>query len=373
MVDPATGNLTTTELPFYQIGAEQGFLPKVVKIQTGSATELPGDGTIPATLPALNPEQALLMTLAERADVLVDFRQIPNGTRVRLINTGPDEHFVGFPLTPANISNPDTTGQVLEFVIDDTITGASPTDPTGATPATDPWGLVLSFEGGLGPRVGARNVALKEEASSRVCIIHDMNPGNPPTFISYLPAGLTEDQVMSECAKLGARPLEMKAVKLGTVDLSNPALPKGVPLLWNDPRGMTETVTLQSGAQIPVTVTENPTVGAIEEWDLYNFTSDAHPIHLHLVRFQVMERSPIPGMSSAPLTESVQPWEKGFKDTVIAYPGMITKVKAKFDIAGLYVWHCHIVEHEDNEMMRPFYVSNVQIYFPLILALNARP
>ncbi len=43
--------------------------------------------------------------------------------------------------------------------------------------------------------------------------------------------------------------------------------------------------------------------------------------------------------------------------TVIAYPGEITSVKDKFDIAGLYVWHCHIVEHEDNEMMRPFVVS----------------
>jgi FtsP/CotA-like multicopper oxidase with cupredoxin domain len=53
----------------------------------------------------------------------------------------------------------------------------------------------------------------------------------------------------------------------------------------------------------------------------------------------------------------VEDWETGFKDTVIAYPDQITTVKAKFDIAGLYVWHCHIVEHEDNEMMRPYVVS----------------
>ncbi|UCD29751.1 MAG: multicopper oxidase domain-containing protein, partial [Planctomycetota bacterium] len=52
-----------------------------------------------------------------------------------------------------------------------------------------------------------------------------------------------------------------------------------------------------------------------------------------------------------------QPWETGFKDTVIAYPGEITTVKSLFDIAGLYVWHCHIVEHEDNEMMRPYVVT----------------
>ena len=53
-----------------------------------------------------------------------------------------------------------------------------------------------------------------------------------------------------------------------------------------------------------------------------------------------------------------EPWESGWKDTVISYPGEITRVKAKFDVPGLYVWHCHIVEHEDNEMMRPYFVGD---------------
>jgi Multicopper oxidase len=48
-----------------------------------------------------------------------------------------------------------------------------------------------------------------------------------------------------------------------------------------------------------------------------------------------------------------EPWETGFKDMVIAYPGEIARIKAKFDMAGRFVWHCHIVEHEGNEMMRP--------------------
>jgi len=55
-----------------------------------------------------------------------------------------------------------------------------------------------------------------------------------------------------------------------------------------------------------------------------------------------------------------EPGETGFKDTVIAYPGQVTRVKAKFDNAGQYVWHCHIVEHEDNEMMRPYRIGPVQ-------------
>jgi len=52
-----------------------------------------------------------------------------------------------------------------------------------------------------------------------------------------------------------------------------------------------------------------------------------------------------------------EPWERGYKDTVIAYPGEVTRVKALFDRPGLFVWHCHIVEHEDNEMMRPYVIG----------------
>jgi len=77
------------------------------------------------------------------------------------------------------------------------------------------------------------------------------------------------------------------------------------------------------------------------------------------VRFEVLSRKVIgnPGATSAAGQNTPLPWEAGFKDTVIAYPGEITKIRAKYDIAGLYVWHCHIVEHEDNEMMRPYFVG----------------
>jgi FtsP/CotA-like multicopper oxidase with cupredoxin domain len=53
---------------------------------------------------------------------------------------------------------------------------------------------------------------------------------------------------------------------------------------------------------------------------------------------------------------AASPWESGFKDTVLANPNEVTRFIATFDVAGLYVWHCHILEHEDNEMMRPFQV-----------------
>jgi spore coat protein A, manganese oxidase len=100
-------------------------------------------------------------------------------------------------------------------------------------------------------------------------------------------------------------------------------------------------------------ITENPAVGSIEQWELYNFTEDAHPIHIHEVQFQVVNRQSIGGGAA----RDPEPSEIGYKDTVIAYPGEITRLKARFDLAGLYVWHCHIVEHEDNEMMRPYFIG----------------
>jgi len=69
-----------------------------------------------------------------------------------------------------------------------------------------------------------------------------------------------------------------------------------------------------------------------------------------------MGRTLLDGVTPSP-NGNLQPWESGYKDTVLTYPGEITTVRSRFDIEGLYVWHCHIVEHEDNEMMRPYVVS----------------
>jgi FtsP/CotA-like multicopper oxidase with cupredoxin domain len=100
-------------------------------------------------------------------------------------------------------------------------------------------------------------------------------------------------------------------------------------------------------------ITENPALDSIEVWEMFNFTADAHPIHIHEVQFQVIDRQPI-GRGRARPPES---WETGYKDTVIAYPGEITRIRVKFYVPGRFVWHCHIVEHEDNEMMRPYFIG----------------
>ena len=110
-------------------------------------------------------------------------------------------------------------------------------------------------------------------------------------------------------------------------------------------------------------ITEEPVLDTVEIWNLVNLTDDAHPIHLHLVRFQILDRRRFDvslyqmrrtlrytGRAIAP-----EPGEAGWKDTVRADPGMVTRIIVRFSgYPGRYVWHCHILEHEDNEMMRPY-------------------
>ena len=126
-----------------------------------------------------------------------------------------------------------------------------------------------------------------------------------------------------------------------------------------------------------------PTVGTVEDWVYINLTGDTHPMHTHLVTFQVVGRTPFDAdayqaavrrperrprrdrpdaVRDRPDASPPDPTERGFKDTVKANPGYFTTIRAKFDLpTGVtapqtYVHHCHIVEHEDNDMMRPFTV-----------------
>jgi FtsP/CotA-like multicopper oxidase with cupredoxin domain len=116
-------------------------------------------------------------------------------------------------------------------------------------------------------------------------------------------------------------------------------------------------------------VTENPAPGTVETWEIYNTTADAHPIHVHETVFQVIDRQPLRRISEDELFMPLrlkgrrrrpEPGESGFKDTVTSYPGEVTRIRVKFGSGGQYVWHCHIVEHEDNEMMRPFRIGPEQ-------------
>ncbi|HKJ27512.1 MAG TPA: multicopper oxidase domain-containing protein, partial [Anaerolineales bacterium] len=158
--------------------------------------------------------------------------------------------------------------------------------------------------------------------------------------------------------------------------------------------------------------TENPALDTIEEWEVWNMTGDAHPVHLHLVHFEILGRQEINFDSETDedgfIPDGVTPADDGAyrvpqptvqhnsvagdettygmgfkivfptnpadaygafvpqpanyvenapKDMVTALPGQITRIKAKFDKPGRYVWHCHILSHEDHEMMRVLHVG----------------
>ncbi len=124
-------------------------------------------------------------------------------------------------------------------------------------------------------------------------------------------------------------------------------------------------------------VVTKPVQGATEIWRLINPTGDTHPIHLHLVQFEVLDRQPLDvdayvrgeGLNFTGPPVPREENEAGRKDTVRTNPGEVTRIKAKFDLpaygrielpsgvtASQYVMHCHILEHEDNQMMRPYEV-----------------
>lgn len=111
-------------------------------------------------------------------------------------------------------------------------------------------------------------------------------------------------------------------------------------------------------------ITETVKLGTIEKWRFINATEDAHPMHLHLVQFQILHRQ---GFDSAEFTKGIvkpvgalrspSPGESGWKDTAIVEPNDMLTILVKFEgHTGRFVFHCHMLEHEDNDMMRPYLV-----------------
>lgn len=346
------------ELEFFQIGAEQSLKPTVTAVSTGFATPLVGkskykNGRVKRRVPQSTPDQALLMGLAERADVIVDFRGLPDGTIITMTNTAPDAPFGGFPDVPADA---DTTGQVMRFVVNHALLGLSPTDelrhprrhhilnPTTAASDINTLTVDPAALGNFDVNVTAaapRELALIEEESHLICVEFDL-VGN----LIQIPGA----PVNGACATPDAFPMAPMAAVLGTV---NPTDGSMAVTLWSDP--------------ITTNINANKDGNTAEQWNLWNVTADAHPIHVHLVKFKVLGRTMLDGTPSGTVTASAngtEAWEDGWKDTVISYPDEITSLEADFDINGLYVWHCHIVEHEDNEMMVPMCVGEAGVDCP---------
>jgi spore coat protein A len=207
---------------------------------------------------------------------------------------------------------------------------------------------------------------------------------NPPPPVSTPAPSLT--QVMEiRVADTAPMPAKIPTVLAGGTKASLPAPSpsKRRFITLNEVAANTANwvLTLNAARFIDGGPTETPTVGTIEDWYYINLTPDTHPMHTHLVTFQVIGRVPfdvaaysaaagagalgVPGgvdptpFATGPMIPADSS-EQGFKDTVKANPGYFTIIRARFDLpSGVaapqrYVHHCHIVEHEDNDMMRPY-------------------
>jgi FtsP/CotA-like multicopper oxidase with cupredoxin domain len=308
----------------------------------------------------------LLMETGSRYDIIFDFKTVTSGSRVIMKNIGGDEPFGG------DIPGPQVFGETDRIMAFD-VTQPVDTAVLDVSPAV---GALAAF----GPNVPAaparvRKVALfegKDEFGRLQPLLGTAEPAtdylgnaiNWPGTEVYSSVGLT-----------------------GQMEGS---------IAWHSP------------------TTENPALGSTEEWEIWNATGDAHPVHLHLVHFEVLGRQEIvwdsatneddrvldPDGITAPAPNDdgtylvTQPtvqhnsvagdtatYGNGFKimnktygaavdltavdgyvenapkDMVTALPGQITRIKATFDKPGRYVWHCHILSHEDHEMMRVMYVG----------------
>jgi spore coat protein A, manganese oxidase len=348
----------------------------------------------------------LVIMPGERYEVIIDFAGLAAGTKLIMRNTAKSPYPAG--VAPQGA----TTGQVMQFTV-----GACTSGTCGATD--------LSYNPAVTPAI-------------RTTLINRL-----PTM-GYTPA-LTRQLTLNEV-------MNPPKTVLDPVTGVNTAYPGGpLEILVNntgyggfDRLGFIPITTPIPGSSTPdVTYyTEIPTEGTTEMWEIVNLTADAHPMHLHLVQFQIINRqnystnkyvkaynAAFPGSAALPygklnnviypagvympgygpplnpisstgkqggnpdVTPFLQgpaspplPQEAGWKDTVIAYPGQVTRLAVRWaptDAAvttypntlgfafspssianGVptfphgWVWHCHIVDHEDNEMMRPFTVND---------------
>ena len=315
---------------FVQIGTEGGFLPAPVALN-GPPQQI---GFDPVTGNANR--YTLLLAPAERADVIIDFSGVLVGSKLILYNDAPapfpggdedNDYSIGEDATEGYGPN---TRTLLQFRVTPLI---GPADP----PSLD---LLESI---------AVNGAATTLLSAGI-------PGdlNPKKAVKIRDLTLNED--FDDYGRLVQR--------LGTgtqVGMNNQGLPT-----W--------------GRSYNDTPTETPKAGTVEIWRIFNLTMDTHPVHFHLVNVQVMARQPFDPVrfmskkGAIKFTGPARPPEAnelGYKETVRANPMECLTVIARFDLPSVpfavppsprtggyeYVWHCHILEHEEHDMMRPMVVQ----------------
>lgn len=332
----ATGAVTAPPAGFdlWQIGTEQGLLNAPVR-------PMANDPTVPAppAVPPFPQTNAIVLTPGERVDMLIDFKKVTPGSTVLLQNIGPDRPYNGD--YPPTSQGPLANRQAASAAV---------------------------------PEIMVFNVAIP------------LNPVVPDTL---------DPSLIGTASQRGLRPVPIVPLT-DTVGVT----PKKLYLAERSGAYGRPQMTI-NGIDYMQAISELTKLNDTETWEFYNLTPDAHPMHLHQVAFQVIDRQglidsltglpylPPKGRPAAntpvnPATVGLDPAGPTLpaanelnarKDTVNMPPGTVTRVRARFDIPGLYVYHCHILTHEENVMMRPFVVTTpaVQVNLTSSVAGNSQP
>ena len=347
---PGEAKVGTPGPILYQVGTEGGFLPAVAIHNNTTPCPLdPSDPTGNTALP--DGPFNLLLAPAERADLVVDFNGVAAGSTFILYNDAPA------PFPQGDSRNNYFTGDG-----DQTAIGGAPNTPAGYGPNTRTL-FKITVTAGTGDSVPTTtwlseiNVQLKTNfltGNQPGLLFNNGDPSEPAfPFNGLANRTLTLNEDFDTYGRL--------IQTMGTFtseSLNNQGLPT-----W--------------GLGYMASPTENPSAGSIEVWQIMNLTGDTHPIHFHLVNVQLIQRQPFNGNPSSwsysgpPTPPDAD--EIGWKDTVRMNPGEITTVIMQFNLPDLptqemrsavsprtggheYVWHCHILEHEEHDMMRPLIV-----------------
>jgi spore coat protein A len=350
---PGEANLKKPGPKMYQVGTEGGFLPGVAIHPNGipCPLDLKADPTGNTAKPD-GPFNVLLAP-AERADVVIDFNGVPAGST-----------FILYADAPAPFPGGDSRNAYFTGDADQTAIGGAPTTQAGYGPNTRTL-MKITVTSGSGDSMSTSTWLKNINAQLKTNFLSGNQPGllyhsdgdpsvpGPVPYNGPITRTLTLNEDFDEYGRLIQTMGTTSSFRLNSQNIPT----WGLPYLAD--------------------VTENPAAGAVEVWQIFNLTGDTHPIHFHLVNVQVIQRQAFTGQpgnikfTAPPMAPD--PNELGWKETVRMNPGEATTVIMQFKLPQLptaamtgalsprtggheYVWHCHILEHEEHDMMRPLVV-----------------
>lgn len=334
---PGEPDLSRGGPAFIQVGSEGGLLPAPVVLNAP-----------PVLIPTAADDSCdpdgphnLLMAPAERADLIIDFSSCEPGDRLILYNDAPAPFPGGDSRNDYYTGNPDQTAEG----------GAPSTKPGfGANTRTLLQIQVVALQGTPDPLNFASTLSALQSSNGLPKAYHDSHvPFGEADLDPNAPGVVFENKTLNEDFDSYGRLIQ----RVGT---DQP--------LYKDSYGRNYT-------DAPTEIYQN---GEVVVWDIYNTTGDTHPMHFHLANVQVIGRAPFTNVGTPNTAfEAPDPNYRGWKETVRMNPGEVTRVIMKMALpsvpfavpgsprAGLlggheYVWHCHILEHEEHDMMRPLVV-----------------